>query len=321
MDDLSQVLQTRLPPWLSRKIGCSELEDLSVERLAGGYSNETWKISTRYHLGGQRGSMAFVLRWAPPGGVSAPYDIPGQFALMRALANTPIPTAEPLWLEADPAVLGQPFLTMKVVGGATAPRAFPFDDPLREEKLRSYVRALASIHNLDWKAYGVDQVLPAPPPGTVAQAAIEGVLTRIAARGSENDPRVKRAVSWLLERAPACSEVQLIHGDPNISNYRFDSTSVVAILDWEAASLSEPLWDVGVYSGGLRRRHPEDFKTQSRERELFLGLYSEFTGRSFEVLDYWEVMYFLRAAVTTEHPGMSHVDSSAFWEQLAKLTA
>jgi len=93
------LLRSRLPSWLERRLNVPNLALVSVERLAGGLSNESWKIVCTFVRNGSPEEMTFVIRWGLEGGVSAPYDMPGQFALLSVLAKTAIPVPEPLWLE------------------------------------------------------------------------------------------------------------------------------------------------------------------------------------------------------------------------------
>lgn len=319
--DYEPLLRERLPGWLARRLEVSSVELGGLERLAGGFSSETWKVIGRYRSGGEREEVEFILRWGPNGGIAAPYDMPGQFALLKALVPTPVPAPVPLWLEPDRDVLGEPFLTMKPAPGTTVPRFLDPADPLRQEKRRSHVRALASIHQLDWRSYGIHHVLQEPTPEDCAQVALSEVIRIVGNRGYAADPAVKRTISWLSERLPGQSEVTFIHGDPNLSNYRFDGTSVVAVLDWEMAKLRSPLWDIGFICAGIASLFGEEAQGL-RERQTFLDLYQEATGRSFEQLLFWEVLFTLRAASGANHPSLQRRANrpGSYWPRLERLT-
>ena len=320
--DYEQLIRSRLPEWLAQRLEASQVELVGLQRLAGGFSSETWKIAYAYQKRNASADAECVLRWGPEGGLGAPYDIPGQYRLLKALEPTPVPAPAPLWLETDRTILGEPFLTMKVVPGTTGPRFFPLADPERDEKLRAYVRTLVTIHDLDWRHFGIDEILSQPSSDDCAKIALDGILALVEQRGCSEDRRAKRAMDWLSERVPAHSEIRLIHGDPNLSNYRFEGRSVVAVIDWEMAKLSDPLWDVGFYCGAIAKFYADQSQlVRDRERATFLDLYHEATGRSFASLEYWEVLFTLRAASGSQLPEMRENRTPTYWEQLALLTA
>jgi aminoglycoside phosphotransferase (APT) family kinase protein len=248
--------------------------------------------------------------------------LPGQFALLNILEKTAIKVPPPLWLEADESILGQAFLTMQPVGGVTGTRLIPLEDPLFDAKLASYVDALATIHGLDWRGIGIDTVLPVPANGDSTQAELDIEFARMERMGHGANPVAVRAAAWLKERKPASSEVALIHGDCNMANYRFgEDGAVVAVLDWEAARLSDPLWDVANYVRMIPRYYKDETPAiQQRERERFLSLYTQATGRSMEHLDYWEALFAFSSGMKSEHPAFAANWSPIYWDQVSLLT-
>ncbi|MEC3909512.1 phosphotransferase family protein [Sphingobium sp. CR2-8] len=315
--DLAPVLLSQLPAWLASRLGPSAIVT-GVHKLAGGYSNETWRVDCRV----EGAPFAFVLRRSSKDGVASPFDmqLADEFALLKALAPTPIPAPEPLWLERDSALLGEPFLAMACVGGETGPRFFPLDDPARDAKLQSYVDTLASIHQLDWEAHGIGRILAIPTAQSCAQDALRHMIQIVEGRGVGDDPLIRRAIAWLQERLPPQSRVTLVHGDPNISNYRFCGSSVVAVLDWELAKLTDPAWDLAFYCGSLVKFFHSSSLVQARERERFLDLYEERTSQRYD-LAFWDVLFMLRAASGSQLAGMRGNQTDAYRQHLKVLTA
>lgn len=313
--EVERQLKERLPQWVAKQLDVPEVAVTSAVRLAGGFSNETWHVQCTH--GRDAEPIEFVVRWSPEGALFYPADIAGQFDLLRALEPTPIPAPAPLWAELEGEVLGEPFLTMRLVPGISVPRAFDLNDVDRRAKLTSYVQSLAGIHALDWHGHGIGSVLVAPRPGHCASTALDSVRQQLVDRGVGDDPIVKRTFSWLEDRLPQRSDVTLIHGDCNISNYRFDGTSVVAILDWDLAKLSDPLWDVAAYCMSMTKylAH-ESSEVQDAERQRFLEMYQDASGRSVENLEFWEGLSVLRAASSNAHPAMKSVQSPVFWNWL-----
>lgn len=318
--DYERLLRACLPAWLSERLGDSRVLLTGVERLAGGFSNETWQIGCVYGPADSEQTLEFILRWSPEGSMFYPADAVGQYALLEALRPTQIPAPEPIWLELDPSLIGEPFVTMRLLGGTTGPRVFPFNDPHRDEKLAAYVHALSDIHALDWRAFGLGPVLGEPSSAGCAHDALAGVVEHVALRGMVEDKVVKHAIAWLTERLPARSDVTLIHGDPNVSNYRFIGKDVVGVLDWDLARLSDPIWDVAAYCGSITKYladEPEEVRNTEKSR--FLELYADVSGRSLENLDFWRILGALRAASNNSHPAMSTARSPVFWNQLKQL--
>lgn len=315
---LAPILLQRLPDWLGARLGSSVLIT-GVTKLAGGYSNETWRIDCT--VKGE--PFPFVLRRSSKEGVASPFDmqIADEFALLSALAPTAIPAPEPLWLELDAQLLDEPFLAMRCVGGETGPRFFPLDDPQRDAKLASYIDVLASIHQLDWRANGLDQILDVPSSENCARDALHHMIQIVQGRGVGDDPLVLRAIAWLEERLPSRSRIALVHGDPNISNYRFEGNSVVAVLDWELAKLTDPAWDVAFYCGALVKFFGSSPSVQQRERDRFLDLYEQRTGKRYEDLAFWDVLFMLRAASGSQLAGMRGNQTMAYRDHLRLLTA
>ena len=320
--DSEGLIRDKLPRWLCSRLGAADVTLTSVVRMSGGYSNETWEVSADYRDDAGGWSTRFILRWGAEGGVSAPYDIPRQFALLKVLEPVGVMSPPPLWLEPSRELLGEQFLTMRTVPGVTGPRYFPVDDPARDRKLRSYVAALARIHALDWRSLGIQEILPAPAPEDCAAVALSNVTERLRRRGCYDYGEAQRALAWLSEQAPQVSDVRLVHGDPNVSNYRYDENSeVVAVIDWDMAMLSDPMWDVGFYCGAIPKFYADQPESlRARERDAFLQLYSDATGRSLDKVEFWEVLFTLFAAAGSQHPGLGDNRSPIYWQRLAALT-
>ncbi len=319
--EIRQRLIHRLPTWLSSVTQTGPIRVIAAKLLAGGFTNSTWAVTV---VGLNDGDLPVdvVVRLPNPNGVWTPDDLRmvEQCQLLTALEPTAVPAPNVIGYEADPAVLGSEFLVMKKLDGVTGERYFPLDDPSREARLRAYVKTLTSIHAVDWRTRNIDRVLKVPTSEDCGDVALSRVTRAVVARGYGDDALVRRAIDWLKIHRPSRSLIRLVHGDPNLSNYRFAGERVVGVLDWEMAMLSDPLWDVAFYCGALPKFYAEHpMSTQERERKVFLDLYVDETGADLEHLPFWEMLFTLRAASGSQLPGMRGNQTPIYWERLREL--
>ncbi len=310
-----------LPTWLSSVSRGGPIRVIAANLLAGGFTNSTWGVTVA-GLHDTDAPIDLVIRVPNPNGVSTPDDLgmAEQAQLLATLAQTQVPAPEVVGYEADPSVLGSEFLVMRKLAGDTGERYFPLEDRRREARLSAYAKTLARIHEVDWRASKIDTVLRAPTSQDCPSVALARVVRAVVARGYGDVPLVRRAIDWLEYHRPSSSFIRLVHGDPNLSNYRFAGETIVGVLDWEMAMLSDPLWDVAFYCGALPKFYAEyPIRIQERERRLFLDLYVDETGANLDHLLFWEVLFTLRAASGSQLTGMRGNQTPIYWQRLQKL--
>src|SRR5690606_23871069 len=143
----------RLASWLRDRLGLPA-DRVSLTPLTGGNSNETVLVSA--------GDRRFVLR-RPPRDPLAPsaHDMGREHRLLRALARTDVPAPRPVAYCADPEVIGAPFLLMEFIADGVSltdrlPPAYAGAPDAVGELGRGMVRALATLHRVDWRAAGLE---------------------------------------------------------------------------------------------------------------------------------------------------------------------
>jgi aminoglycoside phosphotransferase (APT) family kinase protein len=216
----------------------------SVEQFAGGFSNLT------YLLKGDRGE--FVLRRPPAGvGKGTAHDMAREFRILSALSSRSIPAPRPLALCEDTGVLGVPFYMMERVRGLVLRREG--DATLSPDVMRrlsaSFVETLAGIHSLDASDAAVAAL--GKPDGYVARQ-VAGWTKRWEAARTDDVPAMDRTALRLASIQPESSGACLVHNDYKYDNLVLDPddpSRVVAVLDWEMATLGDPLLDVGTSLG------------------------------------------------------------------------
>lgn len=215
---------------------------ISWTRLPGGHSNLT------YLLVEATGRQLVIRR--PPRGELLPkaHDMWREYRIIDALWPTPVPVPEPIAYCDDRAVAETHFYVMgKAEGEALYSGAVVdewLDQPARRRAGASFVDVLAALHAIDPAAIGLDDL--GRHDGYVARQLKTwyGSWTAQAANARHDDPRVhelhERLVSHLPEQGPA----RVVHGDYGPHNAMFSSGGeVTAVLDWEIATLGDPLAD------------------------------------------------------------------------------
>lgn len=215
-----------------------------VEQFAGGFSNLTYLLNT------DRGE--FVLRRPPRGvGKGSAHDMVREYRMLCALSGRGVAVPKPVLLCENDAVIGAPFYVMKRVHGVilrATPREVPPPDVMRGLSA-SFVDTLVTIHAVDIRDPEIAGL--GKPEGYVARQ-VSGWTRRWEGARTGEVPLMEWLAAWLREHQPAESGAALIHNDFKYDNLVLDPADlshVRAVLDWEMATLGDPLLDVGTSLG------------------------------------------------------------------------
>jgi aminoglycoside phosphotransferase (APT) family kinase protein len=286
-----EPVSATLAAWLSERLG--EAGPFELTYLSGGNSNETLLLETP-------GRKAILRR--PPKATLSPsaHSMEREFRVLTAVADTEVPAPRPLAL-AGPDDEGGPFLLMECVEGFAILDDLPPDYPPGLDSLRAVgeatVEALAQLHSVDWRAAGLEGF--GRPDGF-----IERQVGRWRGQFESYQVREIADFDWLAEwleaNRPPAGEPGILHGDFHLDNCLFTLTppiGVRAIIDWEMATIGDPLVDLGLLLGlwGPERRQPpaiDNLQGASRvegapSREGLAAHYAEHSGRSVEHLDWY----------------------------------
>ncbi len=220
------------------RTGSRRPEELTAEPIGDGHSNVTFALST-----------GVVLR-RPPRGPLPPsaHDVLREARLLRALEPTDVRTPKILAVCDDESVIGAPFYVMELVDGEVITDSVPAaldHDGQRRRIADELVDGLVELHDADWQRLGLEGF--GKPTGY-----LERQLRRFHGLWEHNRTRdlaeVAQVGSWLAEHLPQSPPATIVHGDYRLGNTiygRVAPARLVAILDWEMATIGDPLADVG----------------------------------------------------------------------------
>lgn len=232
----------QLAGFLSAKLGMAG--EVSVRQFAGGHSNLTYLVKV--------GDKEVVLR-RPPHGAAAKggHDMPREYRILEALVATAVPVPKPLALCEDTGVLGAPFYLMERVVGVVLRDADTVavltDAPTMSAIADSFVQTLARIHAA--KSPALEAL--GKGEGYVARQ-VKGWAERYAKAKTDDIPDMTAIADWLPPRIPSAEESVLVHNDFKLDNLVLAPrrmADVVAVLDWEMATIGDPLADLGTSLG------------------------------------------------------------------------
>ncbi|GAB2857069.1 phosphotransferase family protein [Nocardioides pacificus] len=213
------------------------LGSLRSELIAGGRSNLTYRLSD--------GTRTWVLRRPPLGHVLATaHDVGREYLVMSALAGSPVPVPGMVVHCADASVIGAPFYVMDFADGEILRSAGQLDaiTPQRGRALATALAdTLADLHELDPASVGLGDL---GRPVGYNERQVRRWVKQVEASTSRDLPGLDRLVTRLLAGVPG-GQAAIVHGDYRLDNVVLGPDDrVAAVLDWEMATLGDPLTDV-----------------------------------------------------------------------------
>ncbi|SLN70429.1 phosphotransferase [Oceanibacterium hippocampi] len=211
---------------------------LDISQFRGGQSNPTFLV----RAGGRR----YVLRKKPPGELlQSAHMIEREYRVFSALAGTDVAVPPVHLLCEDETVIGTPFYVMDYLEGRVfRDPALPGADPAERATIYDAMNeAMARLHAVDYAAAGLDSF--GRPENYVARQ-IRLWTKQYRQAESETMEPIEKLIAWLPENIPAGEEHGIAHGDFRLENLVFhpEKPVVLAVLDWELATLGHPLCDV-----------------------------------------------------------------------------
>jgi len=241
------VSRAALAAWMDRQaLGTGPIEALTP--LPGGTQNILLRFT--------RAGRGYVLRRPPLHPRSESNETMRREArLLAALAATAVPHPRLIAACADEQVLGAAFYLMEPVEGFNAINGLPplhaQSPALRHRMGLAMVEGIAALGALDYRALGLDGF---GQPGQYLerqvdrwQQQLEHYAQYAAWTGPGQLPGVAEVAAWLRAHRPSSFMPGILHGDYHLANvlFRQDSAELAALVDWELATIGDPLVDLG----------------------------------------------------------------------------
>ncbi|MHB8872501.1 MAG: phosphotransferase family protein [Myxococcaceae bacterium] len=300
---------------------------LSVEQFPSGHSNLTYLL--------EAGGTQWVLRRPPFGTrVKTAHDMGREFRILSGLRPVYPKVPRPLVYCEDLEVIGAPFYVMERVRGVILRGSNPkVAAAIAPESMRTLstvlVDTLAELHAVDVVAAGLGDL--GHPEGYVRRQ-VEGWTRRYFDAKTDEVPQIEQAAAWAAHHLPPESGAALIHNDFKYDNLVLDPadlTRIVAILDWEMATVGDPLTDLGTTLGYWQDPDdPEEHKLLPFGPTLLPGnltrpevveRYAKVSGRDVSGVLFYYVFALFKIAVIAQQIYKRYVEGFTKDERFAAM--
>ncbi|HLL57534.1 MAG TPA: phosphotransferase family protein [Rubrobacteraceae bacterium] len=305
--------------------------DIEVRQFPSGASNLTYLVRI--------GDWEGVLRRPPLGPVPPKAHDMGRESNVLLKLHEAYPLApRPYFLCEDESVMGAPFYLMERREGIVVDDSFPGGIEPTEELCRGLSRTVADtlveLHAVDWREAGLGEL--GRPEGFL-ERQVKGWIGRYDKAKTDEIPEVEPLTNWLVRDVPESPPATIIHNDYKLNNLVLnpsDLTEVRAVLDWEMATIGDPLFDLAVslsywVEAGDSQELKEVLPTVTdapgfMTRKEFVDYYAEKSGRDLSEMPWYVVFgYFKLAAILQQiyarwHNGQTKDDRFANFNERAR---
>ena len=287
-----EIPRDQLADWLGKRLAGGT--DIQVLQFPAGHSNLTYLIRTHIPV------SEYVLRRAPLGPVAArAHDMVREFRVLSAVYPHYPLAPQPVTVCEDPSIIGTPFFVMERRRGVVARHGVPGEYRHRTDApaamSRALIDSLADLHRIDVEAAGLGQL---GRPAGFLERQVEGWSERWRRAVTDPVPAMDPVMAWLAAARPEPIRVAMLHQDYKFDNVMFaprDPAKMTAVLDWEMATVGDPLADLGLTLTYWSL--PEAQRVAGMEesagwwnRERMVERYVERTGFSVAGLHWYEVL-------------------------------
>jgi aminoglycoside phosphotransferase (APT) family kinase protein len=296
-EKLAAYLQAQLP---------DAAGPLEIGQFPSGFSNLTYFV--------RMGDSEYVLRRPPFGTkVKSAHDMGREYRILAGLSPVYPAAPRPVLYCDEPEVMGAPFYLMQRVRGIILRSKKPEGWALAAGDVRQlckvFVEHFADLHALDYAAAGLGEL---QRPGWYVERQVNGWVDRYYGSQTDDIPAIEQAAAWLKAHMPPDSAACLIHGDFKWDNLVLDPsdyTKVLGVLDWEMATIGDPLMDLGtVLSYWIEPNDPpfgrvECFLTRepgAMTRQELVDYYGELTGRDTSNAAFYFTFALIKLAVIVQ---------------------
>ncbi|MBN2157967.1 MAG: phosphotransferase family protein [Spirochaetes bacterium] len=282
--------------------------EISVQQFPSGFSNLTYLIKTA--------NREMILR-RPPFGKKpkSGHDMLREYRILKALKPMFRYCPEPLVYTEEPEVMGCPFYVMERIHGLIIRRSLPKGMELTKDQARTLsenlVKVLCELHSIDYRKAGLGDF--GKPEGYVKRQ-VEGWIGRYRDARTPDAPDYEDIMAWLAEKMPGDTPTPcVIHNDYKFDNVVLDENNpleIIGILDWEMATIGDPLMDLGnSLAYWVEKDDPPNIQLIRMiatnidgmlSRKDQVDLYSKIMGRTINNFDFYFCFGLFRLAVIAQ---------------------
>ena len=280
--------------------------ELLVQQFTHGYSNLTYLLQIE--------NKEFVLRKPPKGAIKRGHDMSREFKVQKGVAKAFSKVPKMFGFCDDERILGSDFYIMEKMEGIIL--------NFKEAKTRnivandyktianSWLNTLVELHNVDYHNIGLGDL--GKPEGYVERQIKNWGKQYLKAKTDEV-PEAEMVIQWMKENQPKKYDHCLIHNDFKYDNVVFKNNSwkdISAVLDWEMATLGDPLMDLGTSLGYWTIATDHDFVKQGIPsptifegnpiRSEIANLYAEKSGKNIDNVVFYYVFGLFKIAVIAQ---------------------
>jgi aminoglycoside phosphotransferase (APT) family kinase protein len=281
---------------------------VTARPIGDGHANLTFLVA-------DEGGRAVVVRRPPPPPIPrGANDMLREARLMEALAGTGVPVPTILAVGQAGEVIDVPFYVMSYMKGVVFTDATPAalaTPPVRCELAYALIDTLAALHAVDWRARGLEDF---GRPEDFNARHLARMTRLVADEAGAPPPAFAPLAAWLTANVPVESGAAILHNDFRLGNVMLAAQPpgrVEAVLDWELATIGDPLLDVAYFlasspHGDGPRTPTEDLATALLEdgyptREELAERYAAATGRDLSGLRWYSALVQYKLAALYEH--------------------
>lgn len=280
--------------------------DLLVQQFTHGYSNLTYLLLIE--------DKEYVLRRPPFGAIKRGHDMGREYRVQRQLAEGFSKVPKMFAYTEDDKVIGSPFYIMEKTEGIILSHreAKKMDISLQAYATiaDSWLNTFVELHRVDYKSVGLGDL--GRPEGYVERQVTNWGKQYLKA-ATDDVPAAEKVMRWMQGHLPKAYQHSLIHNDYKYDNVVFkDDTwkEIVAILDWEMATLGDPLMDLGTSLGYWTMASDHDFVKQgipsptvfegNPSRSEIVEMYAKKSGNTIDNLVFYYVYGLFKIAVIAQ---------------------
>ncbi len=283
---------------------------MQILQFPGGASNLTYEIQLQ--------DRSLIIRTSPAGAnIKSAHDMGREFNVLSKLQGHFPYCPKPLAYSEDTDILGRPFYVMEKVNGIIPRKDMPVE--MNKSQVRELCNQLINVHvdlhDIDIKSTGLIEL--GKPEGYVSRQ-VSGWCERYRNARTDDVPSGREVMDWLKSNEPNDSynkaeDASFIHNDFKFDNVILDQndpTRIISVLDWEMATVGDPLMDLGCSLAYWIEKGDSQAMQMIRilptnidgmmTRDEIIDRYIQKSGRQIASFDYYYVFGMFRLAVIVQ---------------------